>query len=182
MKTTLLSVAIGLLAGAASAGGFLVPGGTAAPAGDWTGFHAGIHYGAGSVEAKGPAGRRESDMDAYGLHLGYLRDFGAHVLGAELDYDRLDGDGGESADLLRLRARAGMDYGRVLPYLSLGLARYSDDTYGDTGLTYGFGVDFRLNEAVTLGLDYARDRIDDVDGSRADLDIDSLRVRASLRF
>ncbi len=188
MKTALLSLALGLLAGTASAGGLVAPDTAPAPdtaatvSGDWSGFYAGLHYGTGSVEAQGPVRRQETDGDAYGLHAGYLRDFGRHVLGAELDYDRLDDDDDRSGDMLRLRARAGMDLGRVMPYLTLGLARYSDDDYSDTGLTYGLGADFRVTERVVLGLDYSRDSIDDVDGTGVDLDADSIRLRASFRF
>lgn len=186
MKTILLSSALGLLAGVACAGGLVVAPAPAAPdaplSGDWSGFYAGLHYGTGTVEAQGRARRQQTDGNAYGLHAGYLRDFGQHVLGAELDQDRLDGDAGTSGDMLRLRARAGMDLGRVMPYLTLGLARYSDDDYSEAGLTWGLGADIRVSERVLLGLDYTRDRIDDVDGTGVDLRADSIRLRASLRF
>ena len=178
MKTLLLATAATLFAGTALAADPFAP----ATGDGWGGVYAGVHYGAGTVDARGPAGRAETDIDAYGLHGGYLHDFDGSVLGAELDYDRLDGEGGKSADLTRLRARAGMAHGRVLPYLSLGLAHYSDDTYSDTGITYGIGADVQLTGTVLLGLDYSRDRIDNVDGTGADLEIDSLRIRASFRF
>ena len=182
MKAIVFATAAFMLAGcAAHAGGLLSP--APATTGDWGGFYAGLHYGPGTVKAKGATTSQSVDGDAYGVHAGYLRDFGEHVFGVEVDYDRLDGDGGANADMLRLRARAGMDMGRVQPYVSLGLARYDDDDgYDGTGLTYGLGVDFRMNGQVTLGMDYVRDSIDDIDGTGADIDSDAVRIRASFRF
>lgn len=91
---------------------------------DWTGFYAGAQYGKGSFELSGNGVSADEDMDAYGLHGGYLRDFGKFVLGGELDYNKLDIDNvDDKGDLTRLRARAGYDMGRFMPYVTLGVGQ-----------------------------------------------------------
>lgn len=136
MKLSYLALAAALVAGSAQAGGYVPPVVEPAPVAaipapiadpsDWTGFYAGLQYGQGSGELSDTD--LDSDFDAYGVHGGYLRDFGRFVLGGELDYNRLDIDeADEEGDLTRLRARAGYDLGRVLPYVTLGAAQLSAD-------------------------------------------------------
>ncbi len=196
MKFALAVAAATLTAGAAAAGGYTPPVVEETPVivtpeapvmtGDWTGFYAGLQYGQGNAEVDGT--NADSDFDAYGLHVGYNRDFGQFVLGGELDYNRVKLDEtDEKGDLTRLRARAGYDMGRFMPYLTLGAARVSADVNGidvkETGMTYGIGGDFKVTDKITLGAEYTRQQWDDVaDVSGADLDADLFQVRASWRF
>lgn len=169
MKILACSLALTLVAGVASAGGLAAPVIAPEPAppsqayvmvNDWSGSYLGLHYGRGS------------DMSGRGLHAGYIWDRGAYTLGAEVDYTDLDGD------MLRLRSRAGYDLGRVLPYASLGLARFSTGG-GDTqtGYSYGLGVVFKLTDAISIGADLSRTSLGDTND-----DIDLLQIRTSYRF
>ena len=198
MKLVFASVAASLVAGSALAGGYTPPVQNAEPivvapvvvddASDWTGFYAGAQYGKGSAELSLNGTNDDEDMDAYGLHAGYLRDFGKFVLGGELDYNQLDIDNvDDKGDLTRLRARAGYDMGRFMPYVTLGVAKLSADTgtynISETKATYGLGADFKVTDAFTVGAEYTKQDfsdVDDVDG--LDLDTDMFQLRAAYHF
>lgn len=198
MKFAFAAIAATLSAGSAMAGGYVAPVVESAPvvaapvaiepASDWTGFYAGLQYGQGSGELSTGTVTTESDVDAYGLHGGYLRDLGKFVVGGELDYNKVDIDNvDDKGDLTRLRARAGYDMGRFLPYATLGAAHLSADLgtadISDTGVTYGIGADFKVSERFTVGAEYTRNDFSDVaDTDGLDLDSDLVQLRASFRF
>ncbi|AUH33830.1 outer membrane protein [Paracoccus tegillarcae] len=198
MKFVFASVAASLFAGTAFAGGYVAPvveqPVTVAPPvivadpSDWTGFYAGLQYGQGGIDEVSDSGPDlETDLDAWGLHGGYNRDFGKFVLGGEIDYNKVDLDIGGKADLTRLRGRAGYDMGRFLPYVTLGAAHIStDDDAGDfseTGITYGIGADFKVTDRFSLGAEYSRADFDDVDGvDGQDLEGDLVQLRGSFHF
>lgn len=194
MKRSLLAAAFALSGGAAFAGGYVAPvvpaepivvtQPAAVPGVDWTGFYAGLQYGQGDLEGSyGGVSADAGDFDALGVHAGYNHDFGKYVLGAELDYnkvelDDVDGDG----DLVRLKGRAGADLGRFMPYVTLGVAHLSADD-SETGFMYGLGADFMVTEKFTMGLEYANHKFDDVGGvDGLDAEADLLQIRASYRF
>lgn len=190
MKIAIHALAASFLASAAFAGGYVAPTlpeevPATAPTTDWTGIYAGLQYGQGEFTAsRGRASADLGDIDALGLHLGYLHDLGAFVLGAELDYndvDLQDGTAG-SSDMWRLRGRLGYDMGRFQPYLTLGVVRLSDSGESETGVTYGFGGDYLVTDRVSLGLEYSRSAFKDVVDTGIDLDADLLQIRASFRF
>ena len=198
MKLVFATVAASLVAGTAFAGGYTAPVANPEPivvaavvvedTSDWTGFYAGAQYGKGSFELSGNGVSADEDMDAYGLHGGYLRDFGKFVLGGELDYNKLDIDNvDDKGDLTRLRARAGYDMGRFMPYVTLGVAKLSMDGEGydisETDVTYGIGGDFKVTDAFTVGAEYSKQDfsdVDDIDG--LDLDTDLVQLRAAYHF
>lgn len=194
MKLVALTVAASLAATASFAGGYVAPvvepvtvtpvvpveAGT-----DWTGFYAGLQYGQGNAELSDSLG--DSDFDGYGVHAGYLFDFGQVLAGAELDYNKADLDElDEDADLWRLRGRVGYDMGRFQPYATLGAAHIStDDEAGDiseTGITYGLGAEYLVTEKFSVGAEYSRSDFSDVIVDGIDLDTDLVQVRASYRF
>ena len=198
MKLVLATVAASLVAGSAFAGGYTAPVVEPAPvviepvavvdASDWTGFYAGAQYGKGSADLSYNGVDDDRDTDNYGLHGGYLRDFGKFVLGGELDYNKIDiDDVDDKGDLTRLRARAGYDMGRFMPYVTLGVAKLSADTgtydISETDVTYGIGGDFKVTDKFTVGAEYSKQDfsdVDDIDG--LDLDTDMVQVRAAYHF
>lgn len=200
MKLVPVAVAAVLATSAAHAGGYIAPVVETAPAPvvapvladttNWSGFYAGLQYGQGSLDAELDGDDLGSeDFDAYGVHAGYNHDFGRFVLGGELDYNRLDIDNvDDKGDLLRLRARAGYDAGRFLPYVTLGAARLKADltdevSVSDTGVTYGIGADFKVTEQFVVGAEYSRqDFSDAADIDGLDIDTDMVQLRASFRF
>ncbi|MDO5605121.1 MAG: porin family protein [Paracoccus sp. (in: a-proteobacteria)] len=196
-KFAMTTVAASVIAGSALAGGYVEP--VAAPVtvtpivapaspSDWSGFYAGLQYGKGSGDLSLNNETESSDFKAYGLHAGYMHDFGNFVLGGELDYNKLDIDNvDDKGDMTRLRARAGYDLGRVLPYVTLGAARISADVSGydikETAVTYGIGADFKVTERFVVGAEYSKQDFSDVaDTNGLDLDSDMVQLRASFRF
>lgn len=191
MKLAAYAISASLVAGAAAAGGYTAPV-TEAPVApvvvetastDWTGFYAGLQYGQGDVSFSQELATE--DFDAYGVHAGYMRDFGQYVAGAELDYNKvnLDTAGLGDGDMWRLRGRLGYDMGRFLPYVTLGVARAEWDAYSETGMTYGIGADYLVTDRISLGAEYNRSAFDNVDGMTGfDADVDMFQVRASYRF
>lgn len=197
-KTTFIAAA--LLSGSAAvavAGGYVAPVVETAPVvvapvvettADWTGFYGGLQFGKSDVEVDGGA---ELDGNHYGVHAGYLRDFGRFVGGAEVSYDKLDnldGDGFDAeGNLLRGKLLAGYDAGRVLPYAAVSVARGELEIGGDdadeTGFGYGVGVKFMATPRFMLGAEYMVNTFE-VDTGLGDVDIDAstLGLNASFRF
>lgn len=151
---------------------------------DWSGFYAGAQWGKGNAKLKYQGASTDGDFDAYGVHAGYQKDFGKYVLGGELAYDRFDPkDDDDHGDLVRLRARAGYDMGRFMPYVTLGAAHLKADDVSETGLTYGIGADFKVTDRVTVGAEYSRTNYKDVaDVDGADLDTNLVQLRAAYHF
>ena len=67
----------------------------------------------------------------YGVHAGYMYDFGRIVAGAEIDWDATNinvdvpnsADGVDLDSVARAKLRLGYDAGRFLPYVTAGYAR-----------------------------------------------------------
>lgn len=210
MKNAILLA--GLVAGsatAAAAGGFSATVVEAAPAAapvsisatDWTGAYAGLQFGTAEAELGLPDGLPVSSVDIdgrhYGLHAGYLRDFGRFVGGAELSYSALDDfevAGVEvddfadvSGNLLRGKLLAGYDAGRVLPYAAVSLARASLEVEGEdgseTGVGFGIGAKFMVTPRFMAGIEWMRDKFEiSAGGEDVDVDLDTISLSASYRF
>lgn len=198
MKLASAFAALTLSAGTALAGGFTAPVVEPTPVApvvpvvstDWSGFYAGIQLGAGKIRASDDVDTIKEDIKAYGLHAGYNHDLGQYVLGAELDYNKLDlgdfysGDFYEDdkADLTRLRLRAGYDAGKFLPYVALGVAHLSGDGVSDNGATIGLGADYMFNDRFSVGGEYSFNKWDDFDDSGVDVKANLFLLRASYHF
>lgn len=192
MKLAIFAILGGLAATAANAGGYVAPVAESpmisveAPVAiDWSGFYAGLQYGRGKIELTYPLWSDETKFDAYGVHAGYLHDFGRFVLGAEMDYDRVSLENIDlDADLSRVRVRAGYDLGRFLPYVTLGSAHLEGDrNLSEDGVTYGIGAEYLVTDRFSLGAEYSRAEFKDVaDVDDADLDTDLFQIRASFHF
>lgn len=197
MKFAIAALTGSLVAGSAFAGGYSAPVVEPAPApivatpvstevSDWTGFYAGAQYGQGQAEFNIDDG--DTDFDAYGVHAGYNYDLGNWVVGGELDYNKIDADDlSDKGDLTRLRARAGYDMGKFMPYVTLGAAYLSQDIAGgdisETDVTYGIGAEYKVTERFSVGAEYTKQDFSDVaDVDGLDLDTDMVQMRASFRF
>ncbi len=113
----------------------------------------GLQVGTGTFD-----GATSEDLTSYGLHAGYLRDLGQYVVGAEIDYDRLEIDTFSSNDngVTRLKGIVGYDAGKLLPYAILGAAnfQFEDGLGGDLdtlGVVYGVGASYKVTDKVRLG-------------------------------
>lgn len=215
-----LSLAAGaaLLAAPALAGGFsptvtapapVAPAPVIAPApvapaatgADWTGFYVGGQLGFGNLTLDdNDDATDEEDFDGaiYGLHAGYMQDFGRFVLGAEIDFDGTQIEVGEGdtavevGSVIRGKLRAGYDAGRFLPYLTAGFAQVrlnSDDEATDDALEdsydgnfYGIGAAYQLTDRFVIGAEVLRHNFDDTPVEDIDADVTTATLRASFRF
>lgn len=222
-----LALTLALVAAPAFAGGFApvvapvapaapVAVAPVAPASDWTGFYVGGQLGYGSLGLDITDGSESAEIAdgsgaLYGVHAGYMRDFGRIVLGAELDWDltaidlevdpAFDPDVGTlgSVDsVARAKVRLGYDVGRFLPYVTAGVARASlsydapeaegafDDT--TTGRFVGLGVVYAVNDRFTVGIEALRHDFDgpgvsgDTNGLGLETSVDTISLRGSWRF
>lgn len=156
---------------------------------DWSGAYVGGSLGFGDLEATAAFGDA-FDGNTLGVHAGYNMDFGSFVVGGELEYSAADiNDAVTGQDLdsvLRAKLRLGYDAGSFMPFLSVGAARASTSgPLGDlesTGSFYGFGADFRVAEAVTVGAEFLRHEFDDFDGTGIDIEADTMSLRVSYEF
>ncbi|SEP92180.1 Opacity protein [Loktanella sp. DSM 29012] len=194
MKYVVSTAAIMMgLSGAAYAGGMAEPAmeptptpvvvAPVQPLNDWTGFYAGGQLTMGDVEP----GAAELDADGFGLHAGYRYDLGSYVLGAEIDVDRLDVDTlPDDATVARLKAVAGYDAGRFMPYVTAGIARLEVDAgaAGDlsgNGGFYGVGATYAASDRIDLSVEYLQHEFDDFE-VLGDTDADTLSARVSFNF
>ncbi len=198
MKTlTTLAAAATLMGSTAFAGGLAQPVMTEAPAApmavapmiiasnDWSGFYLGAQLGTGEVES----GDMTSDVTSYGIHAGYLYDLGRFVVGGELDVDRLDIDdaAGDQNYVGRVKAIAGYDAGRFLPYVTAGFAKlYVDDgedgTIDDSGYFYGLGATYAVTNSIRVGVEYLDHKFEDFNGGGADIDAQTASLKVSFAF
>lgn len=185
MKLSCLAIAASLIAAPALAGSPDMPDTTpAATEGgiDHTGFYAGAQLGRGNLELSYGPYSSDRDFNGFGLHLGYLRDLGSVVLGGEFSADQLSLDDSDSdGGLLRLRLRLGADLGKFMPYATLGVARLTSDD-GESGVTYGVGADFLVNERLAIGAEYTGIDFGEINDIGFEAEANLFQIRASFRF
>lgn len=156
----------------------------AAPGYDWTGFYAGLSAFNGAYSDDG--GATDAGTDGFGLQAGYLRDFGSLVLGGELAHVRGNYEGSDDGwNATRLKAIAGYDAGRVLPYGFVGVSKYNVEglDLSDTVPIYGIGARFALSSRWVAGLEYLVQKKDNFGGAPGiDMDDNDLSLRLDYRF
>jgi opacity protein-like surface antigen len=157
---------------------------------DWSGFYAGGQFGLGRLTTEITNGEEsediiEGDGALFGLHAGYMQDFGRLVAGAELDWDKtqigldpINGEGevssiGQIDSVARAKLRLGYDAGRFLPYATAGVARatfdYDEDAAADTagladngnGSFFGLGISYMATDRFMVGIEALRHDFDD---------------------
>lgn len=177
------------------------------PSTNWTGFYVGaqvgradLDTGSGPLIEEEPAPRSlplipgiDTDGRHYGVHVGYLHDFGRFVGGAELSYDKLDDfeAGGAEFDgnMVKAKLLAGYNAGKFLPYAAVSVARAELDTPlgkdSDTGFGYGLGVKYMATPRILVGAEWMRHQFDyEVPDSDFgdDADLDTFGINVSYRF
>lgn len=156
-----------------------------AGSGDWTGFYAGVQAGYGEMDFTGPW---TFDGALYGIHAGYLHDFGQWVIGGELDYDAADMSylTTEADRVIRAKLLAGYDLGPHLIYATVGAfdARFdAPPMLDDSGLVFGAGWKYQFHDNWTVGLEALRHMKDDFKGFiGSDFDATTVTARLSYRF
>ncbi|MFN6008097.1 MAG: outer membrane protein [Paracoccaceae bacterium] len=199
MKTIAAMIATAALTAPAFAGGptvvadepMIVPVTEAyvAPGLDWSGAYVGAQIGYGDVDSNGAA--LDGNDWFGGVHAGYRWDLGTWVAGTELSYDATNIGlgavaGNELSDVLALKLQAGREIGNSLVYGSLGAAQANATVGGvdlsDTGMVYGVGFDYAVNERWTVGGEVTQHDFNDFDGTTTDFDATTLKAKVGLRF
>ncbi len=196
-RVSILAAPLAIAAGMASAGGLadpvVVPAPTPMPApapvmmgSDWTGFYAGGQLGYGQVESD--ALTEDGEDLTYGAHAGYMHDFGAWVVGGELDIDgsEIEADGVEVDSIARAKLKVGYDAGDWLPYATAGVAQLNvsdaaDNEADDTGNFAGLGVEYRVSNSMRVGAEVLQHQFDDFDGGD-DIEATTAAARVTFQF
>lgn len=103
-----------------------------------------------------------TEMDDLGAFVGYRRDLGRIVLGAEL---------GKNGDITSLEAQAGLDLGNVLVYGFGGVAQFD----GIDGTVFGAGTDLKIRENIVVGVKHTIGEFDNTD-------TESTLLRVAIKF
>ncbi|QQA44803.1 outer membrane protein [Pelagovum pacificum] len=197
MKTIALATLAAFAAAPAFAAGLDDPAPMAPPAApapapmmmssDWSGFYGGASLGYGRVESDALAD--DTNGAVYGLHGGYMHDFGSIVAGGEIDYQATniedDTTGVELDSVSRAKLRLGYDAGNFLPYVTGGWA-YAE-TSGtleaeDSGSFAGIGIDYKVTDGIMVGGEVLQHQFDDFDDSGIDVDATTASARVSFQF
>jgi outer membrane immunogenic protein len=175
----------------------LIASSVAATAQDWSGGYVGLSFGQGSGEIGVPAVSGTDTLDSgsvYGLFAGYNLQRNSMVYGAELAYQTADITSeafpGQGIDrLIDLKGRVGYAAG---PGMFYGLLGYSANrafvpgaTSDGSGVSYGVGYDYKINDAFTIGGEYLnRDMQNDETADILELepDVSTFTLRAGMRF
>jgi opacity protein-like surface antigen len=160
----------------------------------WQGFYAGLQASTYDITIQNQPDE-EYGLSRSGVHAGYMHDFGAFVIGAELDYGVVDFDedsDGISLSEARVMVRAGYDLGKFLPYVTAGMAAlFVEDAietpvYKDTvtGAVLGVGVSYMITDNFIVGGQYARSTYpgDDDELFGTEVTFEELSFRASYKF
>lgn len=179
-----------------------------APAGEWTGFFAGAQLGWGDANSDlfdGLVNEDGDDFDlngaVYGVHAGYMHDFGTFVLGGQLDYNgasmedeyivvEQDSVEVDVHSVARARLLMGYDAGQFMPFLTAGGANLTlntesggvEDELEDSGAVYGIGALYRFNERILVGGEVLQHDFNDFDDTGEDVDVTTVEARVSFQF
>lgn len=201
LKTVLASIAVTALSVPAFAGGLapapepipvvpVIP--APQPTADWSGFYVGLRAGMADFETEVPTTMIPTDGNFYGGFAGYRHDFGRVVVGGELRYSLTsDVDNPqfpliENDSMTTAMLQVGYDLGRALPFVGVGAARLASTVSGtsvnDNGIVYGIGLDYRVSDRFTLGVDANRFDFEDYGSLGADITGTSVALRAAFSF
>ncbi|AHD00717.1 outer membrane protein [Leisingera methylohalidivorans] len=150
--------------------------------GDWTGFYLGGQVGQLDADASNGA---TGDDTSYGIHGGYNHDFGRFVLGGELEYDATDvnlGGGATVDSVARAKVKAGYDFGKVLAYVTGGVAEADSSLGSETGEFYGAGIAYQVTDQWQIGGEVLEHEFDQFGNSGVGADATSVSLRASYKF
>ncbi len=159
--------------------------------GSWTGAYVGVSGGYGWLRDVDrsfvPPLRSKGDDFVFGVYAGYLYQYGMFVGGVEAEYQRqkinFEGFPIDTEDAYMMKAKAGVAYDQWLATAHLG-AVYATTSIGldDWGIVAGAGVDYMVNDYLTVGANYSHQFYDTFDGTLIDAGIDTLTMRVGVKF
>lgn len=92
-----------------------------------------------------------------GVHFGVRGDTGPFIIGLEIDANAIPFrlQNGQTVDgHVLAKAKFGVEFGRFLATASFGPGAYFGTGIDATGLVYGGGVDYMINDKFTVGVEY----------------------------
>lgn len=160
-----------------------------APGIDWSGAYVGAQLGYGDIGSNGAG--LDGNGAVGGVHAGYRWDLGNWVAGGELSWDKASIDLGATAgdqldSIAALKLMAGREIGNSLVYGTLGAAHAKATVGGvdesDSGLVYGLGFDYAVNDRWTVGGEVLQHKFDNFDAAGNDFDATTIKAKVGLRF
>ena len=160
-----------------------------APGLDWSGAYVGGQLGYGDVDSNGAG--LDGNGALGGVHAGYRWDLGNWVAGGELSWDKTSIDLGATAgdeldSIAALKLMAGREIGNSLVYGTLGAAQAKASVGGadlsDSGMVYGLGFDYAVNDRWTVGGEVLQHQFNDFDATGDDFDATTIKAKVGLRF
>ncbi|WP_224816777.1 outer membrane protein [Hasllibacter sp. MH4015] len=167
----------------------------------WSGSYFGFQYGIPTdstiTSDVAPASRAEMNGNLGGAQIGFRRQNGSLVYGAEIAFlvgeQVIEETGQPDVDVrvttTRFGGQAGYAFGRVLPYGTAGIGRmtFQDTTgFGDTasfGTYAGFGLQYQLAEDTSVGLEAVRHNYSDFDrGNSVNVTQTNMSFRLNFHF
>jgi opacity protein-like surface antigen len=165
-----------VLKGGAASVAALVAGGQAAVAADWSGFYGGV-FSASTNSGTSPYQVSVYDDGyqiggpSYGGFAGVRWDAGSAIIGLEaaisgpINADAMDDGASDPEDymlngLTDIKVSAGVEVGNALIYgfggvsFGSGTGTSADDVYSTSGGNIGAGVDYRVSDKVSVGLEF----------------------------
>jgi outer membrane immunogenic protein len=154
----------------------------------WSGFYFGANAGAEFIDIDSEDG----DEDAVfigGIHVGYnWQKHGPWVFGIEGDVNFVDDE--DTSYLASIRGRLGYAMGPTLLYATGGVAFLGldggdgsdDDEDAVTGFVVGGGLEHKIRDNVSVGVEGLYYSFDGEDLGLADEDVDSYTIRARLTY
>lgn len=158
--------------------------------GDWTGSSVGGQLGFSDADTNG-ALDLDGDGPSVGFRAHYDFDLGTYIVGGGIELDSSDvelGDGTTSInDVVRLKARAGIDAGQNWYYGTFGYAQASienpaDDIGDSDGYFLGLGYEVFLSERATAGAELLYQNFEDFDLDGLEADTTTLNLSVNFRF
>jgi outer membrane immunogenic protein len=158
---------------------------------DWSGPYAGGSIGYGWLRdidyAFTPPLRSSGEDVIFGIHFGYLHQFGAFVFGAEGELTKLninfEGFPIDAEDSAAAKVRGGFAIDRFL-FTGHGGAVHAGTNIGlaDWGLLVGAGIDYAIADNIVAGVSYDHMWFEGFDGTLIDAQLDLLKARVSVKF
>ena len=169
---------------------------------DWGGGYVGLsaNSGDGNLDLLGsPFAYKIDGGTELGIYAGYNHVLASNlVVGGELSYSSAEGNSMPVTPwgydgMLQARARVGYAMDNIMPYVALGMAKtdfnvastiFSDET----GITFAVGMDYMMNDKMSLRFEYNEARFNSVGEPTifppdvADLKVKTLTIGAAFHF
>jgi len=174
--------------------------GTTSWEGGYVGGQLGYSYSEFDIDTGANLGDLDDDQVIGGFTAGYLFALqNGFYIGPEFQYDFADlevtdastGDTASFEEIARLKLIVGRETGPGFLYGSLGVAYAELDGFGsladgfdgdDTSYSVGFGYDYPVGDAFTIGVEYQYHEFNGIGVGGGDVELNTLHLKGTYRF